>query len=266
MKIGRVPASVKINSKKNTRPVQAITAEQDNEQFDILQKYLAGKDTISLRQLFNQSTKDMWIKKCDLSKFMAKTPEVKMSLNSPLESGLILMSLTRDRAFQLFNQTQHKMHGEDIEIVNKLSQLRIQEFRGSEDVTAAELHDASCEKFVSDYIKLIHYTSALPCIQSLSKDDVHMLIRNMFYVGFGMFCNKVYSRNDMHLTMPGGIVITKKISVFRYGAEVTERQFDFVARAKEMSDAEIALFLPFFMTHNIGKPVIFVLSFFFVIK
>jgi hypothetical protein len=222
-----------------------------NSEFEAIHNHLACKDSITIRKLFDTSTRGRWIAKCDLSKLVAMTTEAKATLNSPLESDLILMSLARDRVYQLFNEVQTKMHGANIEQTKNLINGQLP--KPSSIKTVDELYVATAEKSLSNIVTVMYYASNLPRIESLSRNDIEALVHSMYYVIFSVFMNKLYIRGEMYMTLPDGSRLTREHRMLRFGEELAKRMIDSMEKLVRLTDGEIALLIPFLLTNNIGE-------------
>jgi hypothetical protein len=188
-----------------------------------------------------------------LSKLIAKTTEAKYTLNSPLESDLILLSLVRDRSYQLFIEVQAKMVGEDIEQIRRKTKTQLTKNSSCPDKSEDELFEITCDGSMSQYVNIMYYVSNLPWIRSLSRHDIEALVRSMYFIVFSVFMNKKYIRGEVHDKLPDGTALTTDHFSLRFGEDNARRMFETMEKLSKLTDSETALLTPFQLTNKIGK-------------
>jgi hypothetical protein len=138
----------------------------------------------------------------------------------------------------------------------KKSQLQPPTSR-SNNLTQAELYVATCEKMMGHYITVKNYASQLPWISSLSHRDIEALVRNNYYAIYGFFLNKFYIGGEVFMTLSDGRPFMREHWVLRFGDELAKRMFKNLDTVVQLTDNEIALFLPYTLTQKIGKRFLF---------
>lgn len=171
-------------------------------------------------------------------------------LNSSSESQLIVLSLLRDKSYQIFKE--QSMEFEEHE---KLARKLIESKHGHKDVVkTAEIVFGLKQKNMNALLKhassMFKIIEELPGFQRIDKCDMPRILSDGFFMVFGVRAIKLYIDDDYFFMLDENTPMNREVFALLTSEMVRDNAFDFFSKFKNLNltDQEYGLLIPIFLT------------------
>nr|ASL70587.1 nuclear receptor [Brachionus plicatilis] len=178
------------------------------------------------------------------------TPFAEKYLNCSNENQLIVLSLLRDKSYQIF-----KEHAKEFEEHEKLARKLIESDYKPRDIvrTSDRVFDLKRKnmnallKHASSMFQIIH---ELPGFQRINKHDLPRILSDGFFVIFGLRAIKLFINDDYYFMLDESTPMNREVFALLTSEGVRDYAFDFYSKFKKLNltDQEYALLIPIFLT------------------
>ena len=186
----------------------------------------------------------------NLKHIQSSMPRPYLSQNGIDQNQLIVLSLLRDKSYQLFKE--HTKEFENHE--NKAKQIIESGYEINTNQFTHQIFDLMKNKIMEILTKhalsIFQLTQELPGFQQFERNDLNSLIKENFFFLFGVRTKCLCKNNDYFLFLDQDIQLNKDALAIIVGETVRDNIFDFnsLFSVLNLTDAEFALLIPFFLS------------------
>lgn len=177
-------------------------------------------------------------------------PKAYMTKNGLNENQLIVLSLLRDKSYQLFKE--HTKEFEKHE--TKAKQLIQSGYTIAKcDITKemfVSIKNTILEILTKHALAIFQLIQEIPGFQRFDKGDINTLIKDNFFFLFGVRTKCLCKNNDYYLFLGEGIQLSKDTLGIIVGEEVRDNIFEFnsLFSMLNLTDQEFGLLIPFYLS------------------
>lgn len=221
---------------------QLVIQQKNRTNFDILALDQNLIQTFDLSIFLNKNF-SIFKSQC----IIPKTIFTDLFLNSNSENFLIVMSLIRDKVYQLYME-QIKPFEKNIQECSELVKNKTKVFKG-QDATREQAWCAFMKQMIWRLKAYLPYAESLPGFDKTCTDDLITTLNDSLPVIFGLLVTKLFVDDECYLQQDE-IQFTKRWMIEFVGADLAGCIFNFHNKINELclTNQEVALLIPFVLT------------------
>ncbi|CAF0911850.1 unnamed protein product [Brachionus calyciflorus] len=251
VRMGRIPNSMKVikpkSSTQKTESFSQETIESDTQQSNDSEPEFnsSSKQLVEVNQLSN-------LKSENYQRCFQQTYFSEKYLNKSNENKTIVLTILRNKSLKVFREQTKEFEGHEIRALN-LIENGYQSNRTNLTKNYIQYVKKKDLFFLATHVlSMLEIFRDLPGFQRLSPSDVKTLLCEQFFTILGIRTIKLFLNGDYFLMLDSTIQMDKFLFEMIMGENVTKEVFTFYDKLNslELTDAEIALLIPFYLSVN----------------